>query len=70
MPFIFILIIFSAILVSKPISYETLAYHINQREETVLKVLVLTPGGGQGENSIETNFVPPNSGSRTSTSSG
>ena len=48
---IFILSIFSTIWICKPIPYETLAYHIHQREETFSKVLAVAPGGGQGEKS-------------------
>ena len=48
---IFILSIFSLVWICKPIPYETLAYRIHQREETVSKGLAVASGGGQGENS-------------------
>jgi len=48
---IFILSIFIAIWICKPIPYETLAYRIHQREEILSKVLAVAQGGGQGENS-------------------
>ena len=50
-----ILGVFSAIWICKPIPYETLAYRIHQREETVSKVLAVGRAGGQGADS--NNFV-------------
>ena len=48
---IFILSIFNIIQICKQILYETLTYRIHQHEETISKVLAVTPNGGQGENS-------------------
>ena len=53
---IFILSLFTVIWICKPIPWETLAYRIHQREETVSKVLALGRAGGQGADS--NNFVP------------
>ena len=53
---IFVIILVSIIWICKPIPYETLAYRIHQREETVSKGLAVASGGGQGENS--NSFIP------------
>jgi hypothetical protein len=50
-----ILGVFSVIWICKPILYETMAYRIHQREETVSKVLPVGRAGGQGADS--NNFV-------------
>ena len=47
---IFILSVFSAILIWMPILYENFAYHIHQRKETVSKVLEI-------KNADSNNFV-------------
>lgn len=53
-----ILGILTVIWICKPIPYETLSYHVYQREESVSKVLVVNQGGGRGADS--NNFVPMN----------
>lgn len=45
----FLLSIFSAIWICKPIPYETLSYFIYKDQETISKVLVVDPGENQGE---------------------
>ncbi len=45
----FLLSIFIAIWICKPIPYETLSYPIDKPEETLSKVLAVHPGGSQGE---------------------
>lgn len=45
----FLLSIFSAIWICKPIPYETLSYPIYKGEETIWKVLAVDPGESQGE---------------------
>lgn len=45
----FLLSIFSAIWICKPIPYETLSYPIQKREETISKVLTVNPGGSQDD---------------------
>jgi len=60
-----LLTLFSIIWICKPIPYENVVHHRNQfvRQE----ILVLRAGG---QDSTDNTFVPPNTGSRRSTSSG
>ena len=42
-----ILGVFASICICMPISFDTLAYRIHQREQTVSRVLAVSPGGGR-----------------------